>query len=52
MLKGHRFLFKVEKPVAGGFFDGSYRVKRVCGDKTIVAKFASDGYSYTPTEVV
>jgi hypothetical protein len=51
-LKGKRFLFKVEKPtMATGFFNGSYRVKRVCGDHTIIAKFALDGFDYTPTKV-
>ncbi|XP_024628783.1 replication protein A 70 kDa DNA-binding subunit C [Medicago truncatula] len=53
MLKGKRFLFKVDKPViSGGFFDGSYRVKRVCADSSIVAKFAMNGYNYTPTESI
>lgn len=52
MLKGKRLLFKVDKPVVScGFFDGSYRVKRVCADNSIVSKFALNGYNYTPTEV-
>lgn len=52
MLKGKRFLFKVDKPVvSSGFFDGSYKVKRVCGDHSIIAKFALDGCDYTPTKV-
>jgi len=52
MLRGKRFLFKVEKPaVSIGFFDGSYRVKRVCGDHTIISKFALDETDYTPTKV-
>lgn len=53
MLKGKRYLFKVEKPVdSGGFFDGSYKVKRVCGDQSVIAKFALDGCDYTPTESI
>jgi hypothetical protein len=52
MLKGRRFLFKVEKAeLSTAFFDGSYRVKRICGDQTIVAQFALDGVDYTPTKV-
>ena len=37
--------------MATGIFDGSYRVKKVCGDQTIIAKFALAGSDYTPIKV-
>jgi hypothetical protein len=46
-------LFKVEKSAGASiFFDGSFRVKRVCDDPSIIEKFDSIGVDYTPSKVI
>ncbi|WJX62991.1 hypothetical protein P8452_47925 [Trifolium repens] len=40
LLKGKKFLFKVQKSYSGALrFDDSYRVKRVCSDEAIIKAF-------------
>jgi len=46
-------LFKVEKSSGPSiFFDGSFRVKRVCDDASMIQPFDSIGVEYTPSKVV
>jgi hypothetical protein len=53
MLKDTRLLFKVEKMcVSSALFDGSYRVKRVCKDPSIVEAFDVVGDNYIPSKVL
>jgi hypothetical protein len=41
-LKGRMMLFKVEKTASAGvMFDGSFRVKRVCVDTSIIEEFCT-----------
>jgi len=52
-LKGKRMLFKVEKITGPSiFFDGSFRVKRVCDDPAIIQSFDTIGGLYTPSKVL
>jgi hypothetical protein len=45
-------LFKVEKCTGASFmFDGSFRVKRVCDQPSVVEAFNSIGVECTPSEV-
>lgn len=45
-------LFKVEKTsTVNALFDGSFRVKRVCKESDILAKFCDKGDGYTPLKV-
>jgi hypothetical protein len=51
-LKGRKMLFKVEKCTGASFmFDGSFRVKRVCDQPSVVEAFNSTGVECTPSEV-
>jgi hypothetical protein len=45
---GRKLLFKVEKSPRMGsiLFDGSFRVKRICTDLSIIEAFDSVSYSY------
>jgi len=52
-LKGKRMLFKVEKCTGPSiFFDGSFRVKRICDDPAIIQSFDTLGGQYTPSKVL
>jgi hypothetical protein len=52
-LKGRKMLFKVEKTNnASVLFDGSFRVKRVCFEPSIVEAFHVAGKGSTPLKVV
>jgi len=45
-------LFKVEKRVSGNFMlDGSFKVKRVCDDESIVKAYEKEIGTCTPPEV-
>ncbi|XP_045814710.1 uncharacterized protein LOC123921661 [Trifolium pratense] len=50
-LKGMKLLFKIEKKVSpSGRFDGSYRVKRVCKEASIVEAFDLQENESSPVE--
>ncbi|AES99245.1 replication factor A protein 1 [Medicago truncatula] len=50
-LKGKKMLFKVEKCTSSSiFFDGSFRVKRVCDDPAIIQSFHFVGGQCTPSK--
>lgn len=52
-LKGRNMLFKVEKCTGESFmFDGSFRVKRVCDQPSVVEAFNSIGVEFTHSEAV
>ncbi|MCI33435.1 replication factor A protein, partial [Trifolium medium] len=55
LLKGTKLLFKVEKSSGGGVpFNGSFRVKRICSDVSIMEAFDSalvKGYSSSKDDV-
>jgi hypothetical protein len=46
-------LFKVEKYCGPSiFFDGSFRVKRVCDELSVIQSFDSVGVESTPSKVL
>jgi len=52
-LKGKKMLFKVEKCTGASFmYDGSFRVKRVCDQASVVEAFNSVGVECTPSKVL
>jgi len=51
-LKDKKMLFKVEKSFGPNiFFDGSFRVKRVCDEPSVIQSFDSIGVEYNPSKV-
>lgn len=52
-LKDKKMLFKVEKYCGPSiFFDGSFRVKRVCDEPSVIQSFDSVGVESTPSKVL